>query len=589
MTLRDRTERGSTPRDPTARSGSYSKGSEIAESRLLSFLERLLPEQRPDASEAERRQSRILVGLGLTFLAIAVSTVLVHALYGTTDGVIAGVAIGVCGAGLLGAVRAGVPAEPLGHVMMWVIYALSVGTAVASGGGTVVAIFSASFIPLFAAILDKPVNVTRWTVAVLAGVGVGALYASATDSYLFDSTISKWHEFRFVIMAVTLLLVYSGTLILDWARGRALEEVRSSRAELNTQSERYRSLVENVGDVIMEYDDKGRCVYVSPNCYDVSGRTSIEMMGYGFQDHILPDDLLRIGQVTNELRHQVGVTRRLTVRIRHFAGRWTYGQMSARSFLAENGSVHFVTIFRDVTELRRSELQIRHSERLATAGTLAAGIAHQINNPIGSIRNASELALMCARDGDLAGIEAVLEGNIEQATRCGEIVRSLLQFASREAPSMTRHDLVEIVRGVREFTKSYARERAIEIAFESPARPVMVNVSAIEIEQVIVNLIRNAIESSPDSKLVSVTVSRRGAVASCVVRDDGCGISELDRAHVFDPFFTTRIRDGGSGLGLSVAHGIVRDHGGTMTLDSAPGKGTTVTVELPISPEPVPS
>ena len=108
---------------------------------------------------------------------------------------------------------------------------------------------------------------------------------------------------------------------------------------------------------------------------------------------------------------------------------------------------------------------------------------------------------------------------------------------------------------------------------------------AIEIEQVLVNLTRNSIESRPVSQRVEIVVSRIGDVARVEVRDDGCGIAESDRAQVVDPFFTTRMNEGGSGLGLSVVHGIVRDHGGVIELESAEGKGTCGRMELPLVDE----
>ena len=135
-------------------------------------------------------------------------------------------------------------------------------------------------------------------------------------------------------------------------------------------------------------------------------------------------------------------------------------------------------------------------------------------------------------------------------------------------------------------TSGYASrmgERSIQIDVSGEAGPLWVDVNAIEIEQVLVNLIRNAIEAKPVSRSVQIEVSNPGKFARIEVRDDGCGISDADRERVFDPFFTTRIHEGGSGLGLSLAMGIVREHEGTMSLDSDLGKGTLVRVEVPLA------
>lgn len=228
---------------------------------------------------------------------------------------------------------------------------------------------------------------------------------------------------------------------------------------------------------------------------------------------------------------------------------------------------------------------------MATVGTLAAGIAHQINNPIGSILTTADFAILTAGDADGEQIRSdALEDIRSQAIRCGKIVRSVLQFSRSEATEKWPNDLTGVLRTAVDATSNYAREReaSVTLSLETGETARVTLMNPIELEQVFVNLIQNAIEAQPRGARISVS-SRATAEdrVEVIVADDGPGVAEMDAPSVFDPFFTTRLRDGGTGLGLSVAHGIVVDHGGTMWLDTAPADedsaypGARFHVELP--------
>ncbi|MFT5443684.1 MAG: two-component system NtrC family sensor kinase [Myxococcota bacterium] len=132
-------------------------------------------------------------------------------------------------------------------------------------------------------------------------------------------------------------------------------------------------------------------------------------------------------------------------------------------------------------------------------------------------------------------------------------------------------------------TRSYAHERGAEVIVNLCDAPLAVKMSAIEIEQVMVNIIRNAIESQEFRCRVQVESELKGDLARVQITDNGRGIDARDKARVFDPFYSTRVEEGGTGLGLSVAHGIIREHDGVITTDSDEGKGTVFTIELPIA------
>ena len=123
------------------------------------------------------------------------------------------------------------------------------------------------------------------------------------------------------------------------------------------------------------------------------------------------------------------------------------------------------------------------------------------------------------------------------------------------------------------------------MSVHSPPQPLLARISPIEVEQAIVNVLRNAIESRERDAAISLTLSHRDKTAEIEILDDGQGIAAADRDHLFEPFFSTRTRVGGTGLGLSVAHGVMMDHGGQIRIESVPGEGTRVVISLPIVDE----
>jgi hypothetical protein len=234
-------------------------------------------------------------------------------------------------------------------------------------------------------------------------------------------------------------------------------------------------------------------------------------------------------------------------------------------------------------ERKRAEEAIRRSERLASIGTLAAGIAHEINNPVTAILLAAQDALSSHDRLDRRGrVDDCLRLIIDQASRCERIIKSVLQFSRQRSTERWPSDLNEIVERAIELTGKYIEQRGAAVRTELRAPLPKVKLNPGQIEQVLVNLIQNAVESGEGVRVVVSTRSATGRVR-VAVQDDGRGMTEEQKSHLFDPFFTTREREGGTGLGLSIAHGIVTSLGGTIDVDSVPGRGTMILVELPVA------
>ncbi len=238
-------------------------------------------------------------------------------------------------------------------------------------------------------------------------------------------------------------------------------------------------------------------------------------------------------------------------------------------------------------ELARSQEKLRQSERLASVGTLAAGIAHQINNPVGSILNAAQFALMCEDEDDAQLLwRETLQRCVEEARRCGKIVHGVLQFSRNEPAERWVEDLGDVVARAARLAQDYGKARQGRIVVEECEPNLYVRFSPIELEQVMLNLIRNGLESTESGATIRVRTRSAGENAVVEIEDDGRGIGRDHLTHVFDPFFTTRLDYGGTGLGLSVAHGIVSSHGGSIEVESELGRGSLFRVILPLVTDP---
>lgn len=231
-------------------------------------------------------------------------------------------------------------------------------------------------------------------------------------------------------------------------------------------------------------------------------------------------------------------------------------------------------------ELDESRRQLRQSERLASLGTLAAGVAHEINNPIGAIRMTAELALS---DGKLhQPLREALQAIIADTDRCSTIIRGILRFSRVSDAAKSTLELNDLIRQSTHLIDRASLERSVICRVELCRQPLTLIGNRTELEQVVVNLVRNAAQASPPRSTIVARTSRDGDAALLVVEDKGHGMSEHVRQHLFDPFFTTREAHGGTGLGLSIVHGIVTEHGGSVTVSSKEGFGSTFTVRLPL-------
>ena len=253
-------------------------------------------------------------------------------------------------------------------------------------------------------------------------------------------------------------------------------------------------------------------------------------------------------------------------------------RIEAHEALLEQHRLLEATLSERSAQLTDALGRLDRNARLAALGTLASGIAHEINNPLGAIR------LVCEelrRDGASPEVrERSIERLVDHVDRCATIVRGVKRFATEETLEKTPLSVDDCVRHALEVCRDDATNRHIELQSELHASGACVEANRVEIEQVVTNLVRNATEATDATQVLVRTRTERGSVI-IEVEDDGAGITETDRAQVFDPFFTTRREQGGTGLGLSICHAIVRAHGGAIDALPRDAGGTIARVELP--------
>ena len=229
--------------------------------------------------------------------------------------------------------------------------------------------------------------------------------------------------------------------------------------------------------------------------------------------------------------------------------------------------------------LQSMQLQLIQSEKLAAIGQLTAGIVHDVKNPLTVIKGMAEILqenenLDAATQKDLKVIG-------ESAVKANRIVTDLLKFARQSAPEMQSRDLRETVDAALRLTAYMVREAGIQLVTDLPKNPVIVTYDALQIEQVIINLIKNAVQAMPERGKLTVSLRSTGTEVALIVQDTGVGIAPENLSRIFDPFFSTKLEGEGTGLGLSLSYGIVANHKGRIEVESEVGKGTTFTVVLP--------
>ncbi|HEX8560736.1 MAG TPA: ATP-binding protein [Pyrinomonadaceae bacterium] len=395
--------------------------------------------------------------------------------------------------------------------------------------------------------------------------------------------LSQRMEHFFISTTVDVLIV---TLLL--------RIVSRQQRRLVASEKRYRSLFEHASDGIgvLKADDR-RLVDVNNKFCEILGCVPGGLVGKDIRDFVGADgDASREELLKDVLRgaaqHEVEMTLRTP-------GGGSVAAAISSNEIQTDGERLIILIVRDLSERRRLEAekdliqrQLFQSSKLASIGELSAGVAHEINNPLNGIINYAQLL----KDDEVARTEEqrrMVDGIIDEGERIARIVRDLLTFARQGPHELTRVRLAATIdSSMTLFGHQFAKDGVeVEIEVEEGLPPVMADGSRLR--QVVINMISNAHHAlrakESGRRVFRVTaraVERAGATrVRAEFFDNGVGIRREDIDKVFDPFFTTRRATGGTGLGLSLSFGIVREYGGTISVESAEGSHTRFVVELP--------
>lgn len=253
--------------------------------------------------------------------------------------------------------------------------------------------------------------------------------------------------------------------------------------------------------------------------------------------------------------------------------------LSVSAIRGGDGAItHFIGVATDLTELKGLQLRTIRTERLASLGQLAAGVAHELNTPLANILLIAESLERRAPNPWVANRAGSIVRQVESAAR---IVAGLLDFGREHPPATREENLTRLVEEAVEFVRGKQKSVDVEVTVLPEGDAVVANVNRVQIVQVFVNLLNNAYDAMEGRGRLTVRTRSTEGFAEIDIHDSGPGIAPEVLPHLFEPFFTTKVDGKGTGLGLSICHGIVASHGGRITVRSAPGEGATFTVRLP--------
>jgi two-component system NtrC family sensor kinase len=264
--------------------------------------------------------------------------------------------------------------------------------------------------------------------------------------------------------------------------------------------------------------------------------------------------------------------------------------LAAQAAIAVENASLYEEVRRSYDQLRRSQDLLLRQEKLASLGRLAAGLAHEINNPLSSVAGFAEALERRARSERIRDMEEFrdlpeyLAFIQEEVGRASAIVRHLLDFARQREPSFEELDLAALIRDTVALVRRQAVVSNKEITLDLPPHLPAVQADHQMLQQVVLNLVTNALDAIDGEGEVRITALPASGHVEVCIKDTGCGIPPEHLARVFDPFFTTKDVGKGTGLGLAICQGIVEQHGGSIEVKSdGVNQGTTVAIRLPVA------
>ncbi len=379
-------------------------------------------------------------------------------------------------------------------------------------------------------------------------------------------------------------LIVRGFLVFTLLAGWTIWIVYHFRIQLIDQlsatENRYRNIVENSADAIVTIGEDNRIQSWNRGAEGLFGWSPIEAIGQPI-GIMIPEKLLQSGEL---LCLAYGITKASEVKNYQTErlnrdGRRIPVNLTETALISNGKVLGRSQIIRDISELQTIELQMRQSDRLATVGQLAAGVAHEIGNPLTSISSLVQLLERRMENPDHIGKLARIRANIERITK---IVHELVDFTRPQATDVQIVQINEVVQNAVGLMTYDNRSQKIKIDLELAPTLPRVKAAPDKLHQVVVNLLVNAFDALKEQgDKIRIVTSENPSFVTISVEDNGGGMNPEVMDKIFEPFFTTKDIGKGTGLGLSVSHGIINSMDGTLNVNSLPGEGATFLIEIP--------
>lgn len=395
--------------------------------------------------------------------------------------------------------------------------------------------------------------------------------------------------FATVIVPLAFFVTLTSLLLLFIRQRDQLEAFRQE--ELAKKEAQYRSLVENINEVIYSTDKQGRFTYVSPVVEQITKYKVKEFLGQHFSTFIFPADLPIVENNFRNVLNGTSETNEFRVvdkdkQILHIR---TYAQL-----LMENHQpVGLIGVFTDITEQKRLQDQLHQAQKMESVGRLAGGVAHDFNNLLTVIIGYCEMLSDDTKDNPTAS--SMVKGINRAAGRAASLTRQLLAFSRKQIIQPKRLNINELIVNLEKMLHRLISEH-ISLTTRLEAEPGIIKVDPAQLEQVLMNLAVNARDAMPGGGKLTIETSNiyldetysrlhsevaPGNYVMLSISDTGCGMDEYTEENIFEPFFTTKEPGKGTGLGLSTVYGIVKQSGGHIGFYSQLNKGTTFNIYFP--------
>lgn len=372
---------------------------------------------------------------------------------------------------------------------------------------------------------------------------------------------------------------------------RLTRELASHKIELHQTRGYLHSILQNSTDMIFATEVTGIIISFSKGAEKALGYSVEEVIGRSIEDLAEDQEGFHHVMATCEER---GCSMAPDIYFRNKEGKRVHCHASLMTLTNRDGQrVGTIGVCRDITQWKKLQDDLVQVDRLAEMGRIAAGVAHELNNPMAVITEASGWAGMVIKDAkglspeDRQELEDVIKKISAQTRRCRNVTHKLLDFVRDSAPSKTEFDIHTLIKETIDFLKPELKHTPIKIHLNFAEEPLSVNSDPKLLEQVLVNFITNAIhavlEKQGNQGRIEIGTTKADSQVEIRITDNGGGIPKEAREEIFDLFYTTKPPGKGTGLGLPICRNIVGNLGGKITLDSEVGVGTTFTIQIPIS------